>query len=545
LSSRKPTEGDEEMASSPMAETRIAAQELVEFLYQRQQRRRILPLAIGVGLVAGGITLLFRWLLSAGDSARTAMIEWGRQAPAIGWIAPMIWAASGATLAVWLTQRYAPEAAGSGIPHIEAVLYRLREFNWRRVIPVKIIAGGLAIGGGLALGREGPSVQIGGAVGSGLAEVLRSGPRERLTLIAAGAGAGLAAAFNAPLAGLVFVLEELQHDFRPVVFGAAFVAAVAANVITRFFTSQLPVFVVPDYPIQPLITLPTFALLSVICGIAGIVFNKTLLAALDLVASLNERQKLIYTAATGGIVGLVGWWYPAIISSGHHFTEAVLGGHIALTLVPTLLVVRFVITMASYATGAPGGIFAPLLILGALIGYGVGEVTALVAPGLAPQPEVFGVVGMAALFAGIVRAPLTGIVLIAEMTGNYNQLLPLLLACFLAYVVAEVLRDRPIYEALLRRDLRRSPAAHVMDEPVVVDLTVAPGAPFVGRAIRELGLPPGCIIVSCRDGSREWIATAYTRIEPHMQLTVLVAPSAAQGLAMLQTGCAAPEDAHH
>ncbi|RMD75379.1 MAG: H(+)/Cl(-) exchange transporter ClcA, partial [Chloroflexi bacterium] len=359
----------------------------------------------------------------------------------------------------------------SGIPHIEAVLYRLRDLRWRRIIPVKIIGGVLAIGGGLALGREGPSVQIGGALGGGMAELLCSGPREHLILIAAGSGAGLAAAFNAPLAGLVFVLEELQRDFRPSVFGAAFVAAVVANVITRLFTGQLPVFAIPDYPIQPLSTLPVFIVLGVVCGVAGVVFNKVLLAMLEGVARLQPRQKLVYTMLTGLCVGLVGWWYPNLIGGGHHFTEDVLRGQIDLTLLPILLAIRFALTMLSYATGAPGGIFAPLLILGALIGYDVGETAHRIAPFLAPQAEVFGVIGMAALFTGIVRAPLTGIVLIAEMTGNYNQLLPLLLACFFAYVVAEVLRDRPIYEALLRRDLRHTPSAHVLEEPVVVELT--------------------------------------------------------------------------
>ncbi|GIV89962.1 MAG: voltage gated Cl- channel protein [Chloroflexus sp.] len=533
------------MSSSPTVKEQVTAGELAEFLDSRQQRRRLLPIAIGVGVLSGSITLLFRWLLSLGDSLRTRLIEWSWQAPMVGWLLPIVWAITGATLAVWLTRRYAPEASGSGIPHIEAVLYRLRDLRWRRIIPVKIIGGVLAIGGGLALGREGPSVQIGGALGGGMAELLRSGPRERLTLIAAGSGAGLAAAFNAPLAGLVFVLEELQRDFRPSVFGAAFVAAVVANVITRLFTGQLPVFAIPDYPIQPLSTLPVFIVLGIVCGVAGVVFNKVLLAMLEGVARLRPRQKLVYTMLTGLCVGLVGWWYPTLIGGGHHFTEDVLRGQIDLTLLPILLAIRFALTMLSYATGAPGGIFAPLLILGALIGYGVGETAHHIAPFLAPQAEVVGVVGMAALFTGIVRAPLTGIVLIAEMTGNYNQLLPLLLACFFAYAVAEVLRDRPIYEALLRRDLRHTPSAHVLEEPVVVELTVAPEAPFVGRTIRELGLPPGCIIVRCRDGNREWIATAYTRIEPHMQLTVLVSPSAAHGLAMLQSGCSAPDRSTH
>lgn len=527
--------------NNPVADTRTVAGELAEYLDRRSQRRRLLPLAMLVGLLAGICTTLFRWMLSVGDSTRTTLIEWSHQQPFVGWLIPVLWTVSGATLAVCLTHRYAPEASGSGIPHIEAVLHRLRDLRWQRIIPVKLIGGTLAIGGGLTLGREGPSVQIGGAIGGGVADLLHSRPRERLTLIAAGSGAGLAAAFNAPLSGLIFVLEELQRDFRPTVFGAAFVAAVVANVFTRFFTGQLPVFTVPDHPIQPLSTLPVFALLGIVCGLAGMVFNNVLMRTLAYTDRLRHRQKLFYAAIVGAVVALVGWWMPDVIGGGHHLTEQVLLGQIGLTFIPVLLLIRFTLTMSSYATGAPGGIFAPLLVLGGLIGYGVGATAHHIAPAFVPDPTVFGVVGMAALFTAIVRAPLTGIVLIAEMTGNYNQLLPLLISCFLAYVVTEVFRDRPIYEALLRRDLQRTKNEHQLDEPVVREFTVAPGAPFAGKTIRELGLPPGCIIVRCRDGNREWVATAYTRLEPHMHLTVLVAPTAVHGISILEKGCSAAE----
>ncbi|WP_322821034.1 H(+)/Cl(-) exchange transporter ClcA [Chloroflexus sp.] len=527
--------------NNPVVDTGTVAGELAEYFDRRSQRRRLLPLAMLVGLLAGVCTTLFRWMLSIGDNTRTMLIEWSHQLPLIGWLIPVLWTVSGATLAVWLTQRYAPEAGGSGIPHIEAVLHRLRDLRWQRIIPVKLIGGTLAIGGGLTLGREGPSVQIGGAVGGGVADLLHSGPRERLTLIAAGSGAGLAAAFNAPLSGLIFVLEELQRDFRPTVFGAAFVAAVVANVFTRFFTGQLPVFTIPDHPIQPLSTLPVFALLGIVCGLAGIVFNNVLMRTLAYTDRLHYRHKLLYAAIVGAVVALVGWWMPDVIGGGHYLTEQVLLGQISLAVIPVLLLTRFTLTMSSYATGAPGGIFAPLLVLGSMIGYGVGATAHQMTPAFVPDPTVFGVVGMAALFTAIVRAPLTGIVLIAEMTGNYNQLLPLLIACFLAYVVTEVFRDRPIYEALLRRDLQRTKTEHQLDEPVVREFTVAPGAPFAGKTIRELGLPPGCIIVRCRDGSREWIATAYTRLEPHMHLTVLIAPTAVNALSILEKGCSPSE----
>jgi chloride channel protein, CIC family len=512
--------------------------ELTELLDRRRQRRKLFPRAALVGLSAGIVAVAFRALLAAGDMARTALIEWSHQAPAFGWLAPLIFGAIGATLAVVLVRRYAPEASGSGIPHTEAVLQRIRELHWRRILPVKLAGGTLAIGAGLALGREGPTVQMGGAMGAAVAERLGSPPRERLTLIAAGAGAGLAAAFNAPLAGLIFVLEEVQRDFRPMVFGAAFIAAAVADILSRLTVGQLPVFAIPSYPMPPLSALPAFALLGVVCGLGGVLFNRGLLHTLDLFGQLRERQVLLGAASVGATAGLVGWFVPELAGGGHDLTEAALVGGVALAAIPLLFLLRFGLTLVSYGTGAPGGIFAPLLVLGALIGLAVGELIHGLAPALAPQPAAFAVVGMAAYFSAIVRAPLTGIVLIAEMTGNYNQMLPLLVACFCAYAVAEVLRDTPIYEALLQRDLRRSGTAHSLHAPMVLELEVEPGAPFAGLRIRELGLPPGCMIVRCRDGGREWVPTAATRIEPHMRLTAMVAPEAAAGLPALRYGCA-------
>jgi len=195
-------------------------------------------------------------------------------------------------------------------------------------------------------------------------------------------------------------------------------------------------------------------------------------------------------------------------------------------------------TAASYGTGAPGGIFAPLLVLGALIGLAVGSITNQVAPYIAPIPGVFAVVGMAAYFTAIVRAPLTGIMLIIEMTGNYTLMLPLLVSCFCAYAVAEALNDLPIYEALLERDLKKGGDTSPFKEPAVVDFIIQEHAPFAGIEVRHLGLPSGCILVRCSDGKREWVPKATTRLEAHMRITAVIAPEADKGLEILRIGCA-------
>ncbi len=526
----------ESIASRNGAEAR-ATSEIQEYLLVSQQRRRLFPRAALTGLAAGLVAIAFRAVLAAGDSLRLALIVWAHRYPIFGWIFPLLLGAAGAALSVFLVRRYAPEAAGSGIPHLEAVLQRLREFHWKRILAVKFLGGAAALTGGLALGREGPTVQMGGAAGAAVARWVNAGPRDRLVLIAAGAGAGLAAAFNAPLAGVMFVLEEVQKDFRQAVFGSAFVAAAVADIVARSAAGQLPVFKVPSYPVPDLRVLPVFAVAGVVSGLLGVVYNKTLIGTLDLFARVPARFSLLLAAAVGAGVGLVAWFSPGAVGGGHALAETFLAGKAALAVIPVWFLLRFVMSMASYATGAPGGIFAPLLVLGALIGLGVGDVAHLLWPQLIPIPAIFAVVCMASFFTAIVRAPLTGIVLILEMTGNYAQMLPLLVACFCAYAVTEGMGVLPIYENLLERDLHRGGTIPDPSEPLIVELEVKPGSLFEGKEVRSLGLPPGCILVRCRNGNQEWVPKATSRLSAHTRITSLISPEAKNAMEMLRNGC--------
>lgn len=516
-----------------------ARSEIQEYLDVRQQRRWIFPRAALVGACAGIVALLFRAALMGAAIFRNRLLSWAHGMPTWGWIFPVVFTLLGAGVAVAITRRYAPEAGGSGIPHLEAVLLRFRELEWNRVLPVKFFGGIIAIGSGLALGREGPTVQMGGAVGDAFSRRLKVSERERLILISAGAGAGVAAAFNAPLAGVIFVLEELRRDFQPIVFGATFVAAVVADVIVRAGAGQFPVFDVPGYPVPPLTSLPVYALLGVVVGLLGVLFNRGLLFSAERFGLLPSYLRVPSAALTGGIVGLVGWFSPLLLSSGDALVEAALKGNVLLAAIPLFFVARFLLTIASYGTGAPGGIFAPLLVLGALAGLAVGQLTHNLLPGVVPIPGAFAVVGMAAYFTAIVRAPLTGIMLIVEMTGSYSQMLPLLISCFSAYAVAEFLKDAPIYEALLERDLKSNGEAHLLKKAVVVEFVIQPRSLFAGREIRSLGLPAGCIIVRCADGRHEWVPKADTRLEAHMRITAVVTPEASDTLERLHQGCRA------
>ncbi len=423
------------------------------------KRRHILPKALVVGAVAGLIASVFRMALHYSELNR---IGWIQRLPRWESLAAAVTlGALGSGTGLWLVRRFAPETAGSGIPDLKSVVMGEKQLSWRRILPVKFLAGVLGIGGGLTLGREGPTVQMGGATGlmvSGWFKV-KQGEGERKALISAGAAAGLAAAFNAPLAGLIFALEELNGSFTQVVFVASFLAAVTADVVCRVVTGETPVFVLHSAPAPSLHTLPLAVVLGLVAGLGGVVFNRTLLASLDFYDRFRRFPPFAVGALTGVVVGFAAWIYPGVSGSGAMLSESALNGGIAIRWVLVLLAARFALTMVSYGSGASGGIFAPLLVLGSLGGLAVGVAVHAVMPGWAEYPETFAVISMGALFTAIVRAPLTGIVLMIELTGKYDFMLPLLVSCFAAYGVAEALRDAPIYEALRERAARGAGAA--------------------------------------------------------------------------------------
>ncbi len=520
------------------ATTSVAQSELQEYLYYRQQRRRLLPRAALVGLVSGLMAVLFRAVLASGDNLRLRICTTAHQMGGAGGLIPVCYSMCLAALAVFLVVKFSPDAAGSGIPHLEAVLHRYRAIRWKPLIAVKFLGGAASLSSGLVLGREGPTVQMGGAVGDAISRWLKVTEPDRMVLIAAGAGAGLAAAFNAPLSGLVFVLEEVQRDFRPAVFGSAFVAATVADIVARFASGQLPVFHVPACVAPPMQSIPLFILLGAITGVIGVGYCRSIIVGLNLLQKTPRNAKIAYAAFMGAAAGIAGYFHPDLIGGGHHLAERVLSANMAFTIIPMLLLARIGLSVFSYATGAPGGIFAPLLGMGALTGLAVGLAAHNAWPSVVPQPAAFAVAGMAAMFTAIVRAPLTGIVLIVEMTGSYSLMLPLLMVCFCAYAVAELLGEMPIYENLLERDLRNNGIETSSPEPFVLHLEVMPGAPFDGCLVQDLGLPPGCILLKCEDQeANSWVPTATTRLVRHLQLTALISPEVVGGVEALKAGC--------
>ena len=418
---------------------------------------KLLLLAALAGIVTGLICCGFELALDAVVSTRLA---WLQELPSLWrWGGAFVSGALMAGLAIWLTSRFAPEAGGSGIPEIEGALEGLRPVRWQRVLPVKFFGGLTALGSGMILGREGPSVQIGGNVGAMVATLDRQSADSRHVLLAAGAAAGLTAAFNAPLAAILFVLEELRSQFRYSFLSvkAVSVAVISATLLRHGLIGDKPIFSLPELAAPPLAHLGAYLLLGCVAGVCGVLLNRFVAWGQDgyLAWHRGRRHVLVATVAmVGGLFGLLsltvlGWHSGGMVQIPHWMAM-----DLPLQWILALLLWRTIGTLLCFCSGIPGGIFAPLLALGTLLGVAWAQGLGIWFPEIADSQMALGLVGMSALFAASVRAPITGILLVTEMSNNFSLILPMMLATLGATLVAQGLGGRPLYSQILARTLR-------------------------------------------------------------------------------------------
>lgn len=423
--------------------------------------RQSFGVLVAVALVGALIGLLSAALRFSADALAAWFATWvdpGAGPEPLWWAVRAILGAAAAVAAVWLVMRFAPEAAGSGVQEIEGALAGDRPIHWRRLLPVKFVGAFLSLGSGMALGREGPTVQMGANLGALVSDGARLPESSRHVLVASGAAAGLAAAFSAPLAAVIFVMEEMRPQFH---YGflsiqSVLLAAISADLVTVAIFGGGLLIDTPPFPEIALADMWSLALYGILLGGVGVFFNLALVGGLDAVDRVGARGRLQVAAAVGAVIGLASIWNADVIGGGYEIIHTALSTHLTISGLMVLFFVRFGLSIGSYATGAPGGIFAPMLALGTLFGVTFGTLIDAVAPDHAIAPGVFAVAGMAAFFAATVRAPLTGIALAVEMTGDLGQLLPLLITCLAATLTAEALGGRPIYEVLLERTLARA-----------------------------------------------------------------------------------------
>ena len=423
----------------------------MQILHTRLIRMTVASVLAGVltGIVGGS----FRWCLERTENLRDHMIAWTHGALYIGWIVPVVVTAVAVTLARLLVLRFAPEAAGSGVHRVEAIMAGEIQPGSRNIVPVKFIGGILALGSGMALGREGPTVQMGASIGHLVAPLLVREEGDQRVVLAAGAGAGLAVAFNAPIGGSVFVFEELTSSFTPWLLVATLSAATFAIAVMRgMIGNQAVFFVLPGAAPRGAIAW-SFLLLGGLLGVSGAAYNALSLQLLNLTEKLSKYPALARAAVIGAVVGLVAWFAPAIVGSGDTLTQTILLDRVPLHALWWVFALRFVLGPWSYAAETPGGMFAPLLLVGASFGALFGGVAHHFDPSLDVTVVDFAIVGMVAQFAASVRAPLTGIVLAVEMTGRGDLTLAMLGAALGAMLVAMLLKSPPIYESLRQRML--------------------------------------------------------------------------------------------
>jgi chloride channel protein, CIC family len=401
---------------------------------------------VAIGFIAAG----FRLLLLDADSLRASFLAWAHHWPAFGWALPVVVVAACAAAARWVI-RLAPVATGSGIQDVEAVWRGDAGFAPWSVLPVKFAGGLVAIGSGLALGREGPTVHMGAVIGSGLGERFGLGDDDRRVLQTALGGAGLAVAFNAPLAGSLFVFEEVAKRFRFRLGIATLIGSSVAIACSWVLVSNHPYFLVGAVPVPPGWSIIVFALFGAATGLLGLAYNWLIIAGLDRFAHPLRWPPEFRAALVGGVVGLLLWFRPLAAGAGDVLVQGVLHGGFGRTVLLGYLVARFLVGPWSYSAGTPGGLFAPLLAVGAVWGALVQGLLAPLIPAIAGSPGTVAIVGMAAFFAAVVRAPFTGIVLIVEMTATTSLLVPLLAACFAAVLVCTALHGEPIYDSLRGR----------------------------------------------------------------------------------------------
>ena len=408
-------------------------------------------LSLVVGAASGLMGAVFRLSLGWAERLRDALVTWAHGEGVAGFLLVTVTCAAATAIAAWLVRRFSPHASGSGIPHVEAVLREELPPAPFRLIPVKFLGGVLAIGSGLALGREGPSVQMGASLAHLVGTVFRRSWPDCRVLLAAGAGAGLATAFNAPIAGAVFVLEELVRRFETRIAIAALGASATAMSVARLFLGEAPEFQVEPLDYGSSEGKLLFVVLGAVAGFLAIAYNRTILAAIAAADRLSSWPVEARAALVGATVGTLAWFAPELVGGGEPLTQRTLAGAMTFSLLPVVFLLRFGLGPVSYAARTPGGLFAPMLVLGAQLGLLFGTLCRQAHPGLDAPPEAFAVVGMAAFFTGVVRAPVTGIVLIIEMTASFTMLLPMLGACFAAMLVPTLLGDPPIYDSLRER----------------------------------------------------------------------------------------------
>jgi chloride channel protein, CIC family len=487
----------------------------LEKIAPTRDERLFLVLSIFIGVLSGLLVVSFR-----------IAIEWIKiltlgSAPHAGQFRLLLVPAVAGLFVAALVQIFFPAARGSGVNQTKAALYIYNGYISFKTVIGKFVTAALAIGCGHSLGPEDPSLQIGAGVASMVARRLNLS-RQRLRLFAPiGAAAGLAAAFNAPISAILFVIEEVIGQWSAAVLGSIVLSAISSVVVARWFWGSEPIFRIPPVTLRDPRELIAYAVLGVVGGFAALVFSKALGYLRPRLRSLPHWTHYWQSGIAGAMVGFLGFLgFPQVMGPGYEVIDQAMHGQFAWKLLLALALLKILATTLSFSSGTPGGMFAPTLFIGAMLGASVGSFEKLFFPHLTGTIGAYALVGMGVLFAGFLRAPLTSVFMVLEVSGNYSIILPVILANMIAYLMSRVLQPVPIFEVFTHQDglelpsmeeAREESELHLEDALRPVGVPVIKGQETIADAARIVSAAQASsFLVSLWDGS--WYAMTVNEL---------------------------------
>lgn len=502
----------------------MEGEKIKDILLQRKNMKfRLIIQGIIIGLITGGVIVLNRLGINKLYSVFIKFYAWGNKGIVNAILVIIALALIG--LLVGLMVKREGMISGSGIPQVKGRVINKLKMNWLRILIYKFLGGLLALSAGLSLGREGPSVQIGASIGEGVAEkTYKKMPVKKEFLITAGASAGLSAAFNSPLSGIIFALEEIHRNFSPLVLLPAMAAAISADFISKNFLGMEPALNFSEMNAIPLKYYWILIILGVFTGILGVLFSKGIYLFQDIYSKLKKVPQEVKVMIPFVITAIVGLIVPMLLGGGHELIlELTEGGQSILFLI-IIYILKFLLLLVCFGSGVPGGIFLPMLLLGAIIGdvFGVLSIELL---GVNSSFIInFIALGMAGYFVSVVKAPVTGIVLIMEMTGSFSHLLSLSVVVIISFITSELLRNEPIYEVLLERLLKKVGVSKEENDnkKAILEFVVEMESIVEGKFISEVDWPKDCLLVSIKRGDKEIIPRGSVKLISGDYIVVLV-----------------------
>lgn len=424
-------------------------------------RSKIILQSVLVGLSAGLLVVIFRLSISGLFSTiQNFLSSYSFHTKII--LFPIITTLGGLISGI-LVWKFAPETKGSGIPYIKMTLTRMGNLIRLRSIIVKFFAGVIGIGTGLSLGREGPSVQLGAGAGAFIGKIFRMTGTDKDKLIAAGAGSAIAATFNAPIAGTIFVLEELVNKFSSSLLFPVLIATVTADTLSRYILGNSPCFIIPENILSENTTnnIIAYIILGVTAAITGVLFAKVIFLNNKLFGKI-QLPNYIKPAIAGLAAGIIGLFFPLVLGSGNIAVDILLAHKLQFSIILIIFLLKFFLTPFCFGSGAAGGIFLPTLMLGAFLGYIIATIINFF--GFNVNPVMLAILGMGAFLSAVARTPITATVMVFEMTGSYNFILPIMLCAAISDLTAEKLGHKPIYSMLIVNDSIKAGKAKLLAE---------------------------------------------------------------------------------